>query len=373
MKQAYIRPLSRREFLKSIAAFGLYSLLPTGCAQSTMEQTVIISPQNIGNIPSIGVINLTKRLKINIPSDILGHSIIQNPKEPYKFVMISQRPGKVSCEFDLRNNSVTRYFNAKDNRFFYGHGEFLPNSDLMLCSEFGDTHGYITVRNAKTFAVESEFPSFGLGPHDLKLFSDRKRIIIANGGLSNRNGITDYQAGSNFESRLSTVDIHSQTLVDQFVMETPFISMRHIYVSKQDHIAVGLKRYNTQDITPSLMIKHKNKPYYLVEEPRHIVEKMNSIGLSLSISDAHNVVGVTCPTGNIVAFWSLDTYNYLTSYEINAPSGIIVTSDDEHFIVSSETDAPLKLNAKTLEKETFFHQQTNSINYKHSGIFTYIG
>lgn len=67
---------------------------------------------------------------------------------------------------------------------FNGHGAFsLDGSLLMTCEVVSDTsEGRIGLWDTDTYTRLTDWPSYGIGPHDIKVLPDG-RLAAANGGI----------------------------------------------------------------------------------------------------------------------------------------------------------------------------------------------
>ncbi len=71
-------------------------------------------------------------------------------------------------------------------RHFFGHGVFSPDGALLYATEndFDNAAGMVGIYDARSgFARIGEFPTHGVGPHELLLLGDGRTIAIANGGI----------------------------------------------------------------------------------------------------------------------------------------------------------------------------------------------
>ena len=71
-------------------------------------------------------------------------------------------------------------------RHFFGHGVFSPDGALLYATEndFENAAGMIGIYDARAnFERIGEFPTHGVGPHELLLLDDGRTIAIANGGI----------------------------------------------------------------------------------------------------------------------------------------------------------------------------------------------
>ena len=75
---------------------------------------------------------------------------------------------------------------SAEGRHFFGHGVFSPDGALLYATEndFDNAAGMVGVYDATDgFRRIGEFPTHGVGPHELLLMADGRTLAIANGGI----------------------------------------------------------------------------------------------------------------------------------------------------------------------------------------------
>ncbi len=75
---------------------------------------------------------------------------------------------------------------APAGRHFYGHGAFSAGGDLLFTTEndYANARGLIGVWDARNrYRRLTEFPSGGIGPHDIKRIPGADVLVVANGGI----------------------------------------------------------------------------------------------------------------------------------------------------------------------------------------------
>ncbi|MFG1375477.1 DUF1513 domain-containing protein [Xanthobacter autotrophicus] len=121
------------------------------------------------------------------------HGIEASPTGPLA-VAVGRRPGQVALVFDRRNGGqkggIVATLAPGAGRVFSGHGRFTADGRLFLTNEIerpGEGahvmgRGVVAVRSVDSgFAIVSEWPSGGDGPHDL--MQSGTALVVANGGI----------------------------------------------------------------------------------------------------------------------------------------------------------------------------------------------
>ena len=213
--------ISRRKFLiQSGLGLASTSVFLSSCQLArNNELGILIGPRRLlvsgpenKELGYIGIENLFTGETVNIRAGAPGHSVIQHPIDPMRFVMLAQRPGTISTDLHFRKNGkhVVRPFKSTKDRHFYGHGLFTPDGKTLITTEnnFSDAKGQLVLRDATTLKVQKEFESYGVGPHDIRFVDNGRTIVIANGGKKTspkyKDGYLAYNLG-NFESSITWV------------------------------------------------------------------------------------------------------------------------------------------------------------------------
>lgn len=117
-----------------------------------------------------------------------GHEAIVAPDRTLAFVP-ARRPGNWAAVVDLRDGRVVDERRATPGRHFYGHGVFSPDGDQIITPEndFERGIGVMVVRDARSLEVIGEFPSGGIGPHEVKWLRPDV-LVVANGGIRTHPG-----------------------------------------------------------------------------------------------------------------------------------------------------------------------------------------
>ncbi|MFG1350302.1 DUF1513 domain-containing protein [Xanthobacter autotrophicus] len=121
------------------------------------------------------------------------HGIEASPTGPLA-VAVGRRPGQIALVFDRRkdgqNGSIVATLAPGAGRVFSGHARFTADGRLLLTNEIerpGEGahvmgRGVVAVRSVDGgFAIVSEWPSGGDGPHDL--MQSGAALVVANGGI----------------------------------------------------------------------------------------------------------------------------------------------------------------------------------------------
>jgi hypothetical protein len=118
-----------------------------------------------------------------LPLPARGHAAAAHPTLP-RAVAFARRPGTYAIVLDCVSGAETHRLTPPPGRQFNGHGAFSEDGALLYTSEVvaEGSAGRIGLWETKGFTRIGEWPSGGIGPHDMKRRSNGG-LIIANGGI----------------------------------------------------------------------------------------------------------------------------------------------------------------------------------------------
>ena len=114
-----------------------------------------------------------------------GHDVTFDPVSR-RSVVFARQPGTFAVVFDHTGATEPVTISSVEGRHFYGHGVFSPDGRLLYATEndFDNAAGMVGVYDATDgFARVGEFPTHGVGPHEILLLDDGRTLAIANGGI----------------------------------------------------------------------------------------------------------------------------------------------------------------------------------------------
>src|SRR5207237_5891958 len=115
-------------------------------------------------------------------------------------VVVARRPGTFAVVCDPKGQTAPVTIASVEGRHFFGHGVFAPDGKLLYATEndFERGQGVIGIYDvAGGYERIGEFPTYGVGPHEMILLPDGKTFAIANGGIETH---PDYgRAGLNID------------------------------------------------------------------------------------------------------------------------------------------------------------------------------
>jgi uncharacterized protein len=131
----------------------------------------------------LALLDADKRQLQRIASNHFPHGICADPTQPNRVISF-EKIGPGAAEYDLAAQKLTRAITAAPGHWFYGHGVFSRDGQLLFATEtaLDSKTGRITVREGKSLQIVGDFPTFGANPHDCLLSADGKTLIVTNAG-----------------------------------------------------------------------------------------------------------------------------------------------------------------------------------------------
>ncbi len=276
--------------------------------------------------------------------DFEAHGYAPDPRDPNKIVLF-QKHGAGCAEIDLAEGKVIRKLEASKGAQFYGHGAFSPDGSVLYATESvieESYRGIISVRDGVTFKLTGEFPTFGAAPHDCALIDNGKTMVVTNGGGTLKGAVPC----------VTYVSTEKKELIEKLEFGSENINAGHLVVGKKGDLAVSSARREGLPVESlgGLSVRPHGKEFKTLTQPDDVYKKMIGETLSLCFNEDTRVVGATNPYGNIVTFWNIDTGALVRKIEVANPRGLVLTLNNEFFVLSYLKDPVVALvDGKTCE------------------------
>lgn len=118
-----------------------------------------------------------------IPLPGRGHAAAAHPTVA-EAVAFARRPGTFALVIDCATGQTRHRLTPPDGMQFNGHGAYSLDGSLLMTSEvIADTsEGRIGLWDTARYTRLTDWPSHGIGPHEIKRLTDG-RLAVANGGI----------------------------------------------------------------------------------------------------------------------------------------------------------------------------------------------
>lgn len=333
--------IKRRQFLREgVTALAAAGLFPGALQWVTAKQgmRLLSCRSNADGQHFVSLFNAQGKVLFDIRLPTRGHGVSVNESHTVVAVF-ARRPGEFVWLIDLESGDVRHKISAVDGRYFYGHGVFTPDDRYLLCSEnaFESGEGCIGVYDvAQGYQRVSEFASHGIGPHEIKLLSNQKTLVVANGGIQTHPDLPRVKSNlHNMQPSLAYVDIASGSLINKVEPRSEWhqLSIRHIDIAADDTVAIAMQ-FEGQRLEqgPALVATHHaNKPLQLHVAPDVIQRSMRNYCGSVAFNGDGSQFAVSSPRGGLVTYWSA-LGGYLGMHEQRDVCG--VARSNKGFVVS---------------------------------------
>ena len=258
------------------------------------------------------------------------HQVIAHPNKPGHVVVFARRPGQFVIEIDMLDGVVTHTINAPEHQHVFGHGVFSTDGQLLLytSNDYQKGQGLVSVRRSDNYQLVTQYPSGGIGPHELLLHPNREQLIIANGGiLTHPNQPRKKLNLDTMAPNLSYLNISSGQIDHSVELDNHQLSIRHLAVCEQGKVVVGLQYQGAKTDQVPLVFSHQGqqKPKYLYAPPE-VWPQMKQYTASVAINSDSQVAAVSCPRGNLVTYWDIRKDKYIGKQRVRDCAGVTLVA-----------------------------------------------
>jgi hypothetical protein len=290
-----------------------------------------------------------------------GHGLAVRPGSS-EAICFGRRPGSFALAIDTVAGEVVTEIPAAPQRHFSGHGLFAPGGDLLLATENDEERhqGMIGLYDARDgYKRIGEFPTFGIGPHDVALLPDGRTLVIANGGIDKRHDDVGDRDLPDIRSDLVYADWQAETLLERVTLEPQFarLSLRHLAISEAGDVAVAMQ--DSAEEAPNLewplgFLQRPGSAPRLLPPPPGGWAQLRGYSGAAAVDRGGGLVALSSPRGNCIGLWD-ETGAALETFAIHDGCGLTATrrvgeilvssGSGELFAVSRDADRPLPRGA----------------------------
>lgn len=256
---------------------------------------------------SVVVMSLDGTVLHEVPLEGRGHDIALD-RTSGRAVVFARRPGTFALAFDIHDRQPPSLFTTPANRHFYGHGVFSRDGRLLYATEHdNDTRdGLIGVYDvAAGFKRIGEFPSYGIGPHEVILLADGTTLAIANGGIE-----THIETGrdklnlASMEPSLAFIDCRDGRLLAQHKQSAHLhrLSIRHLAQDARGAVWFGCQWEGADADAPDLIgCAGPDAPLHIIAPPKPMGASLAGYIGAVAISGDGRLLAASAPrAGRIV-------------------------------------------------------------------------
>lgn len=300
--------IDRREFLKAAGAGFAAALLPHNALALEKTDAVFATAfqQRSGGY-GVAVLSETREIIFSAPLPDRGHDVTFDPVSG-RSVVFARQPGTFMVVFDHEGRQEPQTIASIEGRHFFGHGVFSPDGALLYATEndFDNAAGMVGIYDARDgFRRLGEFPTYGVGPHELLLLPDGKTLAIANGGIETHPDFGRAKLNlSTMKPSFTFVDRETGALLERHVLPQALhrLSIRHIAIDQRGAVWFGCQHEGPAGERPPIVgTARPGEELALIEMPGDVLAGFRNYIGSVAANPAAGTVAVSSPQGNCYA------------------------------------------------------------------------
>lgn len=328
--------LDRRAFLAvaaGTAGAGILSVRPAPGWAAADEDAFAACVRTDDGRFAVAVVSVAGEILQLHPMPDRGHDVAFD-RVSGRCVAFARRPGTFAVVFERGGRAPPEVIVAAPGRHFFGHGVFSADGARLYATEhdIAGGEGRIGVYDARDrFRRIDEFPSGGIGPHELVWCADGRTLAIANGGLE-----TDPAFGrrvlneAGVRSSLTLVDASAGRIVAVAGTGTglDMLSIRHLALDHAGAVWFGCQFEGDPLEAPPLVgrmgLDGAVEMIALPEEVRH--RPRNYIG-SVAVTGNGSTVVLSSPRGGLLVGFDTASRAFIGTIELADGCGLAPHGD----------------------------------------------
>ncbi|WP_298852269.1 DUF1513 domain-containing protein [uncultured Ruegeria sp.] len=345
---------SRRQFLAGLAATTLSPIRSWASVGAPDFLAAGLFPDGSYRLAGL---DAQGTILFSVPLPARGHAAAAHPFKA-QAVAFARRPGTFAVVIDCGTGSPIAQLEAPKGRHFFGHGVFSADGMYFFVTEndYEAGEGIIGIWDAETFARLGEFPSGGVGPHDMRLMPDGNTLVIANGGIETHpeTGRTKLNLPT-MEPNLAYLTL-SGTVQDQMSLSHRLHknSIRHLAVRQDGLVGFAMQWQGSKAEHPPLLGLHRRgEDPRLLSAPEQDQSTLQGYAGSIAFSADGATIAITCPRGNALHRFDSAYGAFKDAFELqdvcglgSGADGLIFTTGTGVFGELTNTDPVIQTRAK---------------------------
>lgn len=333
--------MDRRLFLQAFTAGGLITSCPSLSALGQFKGTILYSAGSDldGNF-SISAYLVADKNKLLFTTILPARAhAVTIRKLANEVVVFARRPNNFMLILDAQTGAIKQ--SIKNDKPLFGHGVFTADGSTLFTTEndFENKQGVIGVRDASDhYKKIADFPSGGIGPHELHLLADDKTLVVANGGI-----LTHPDTGRSklnldtMAPALTYIDTQNGKSVGDFHLDKKYhqLSIRHLDVTQGDQVCFVMQYQGSRRHRVPLIGFHKGESeLQLADIPKALLPKMKNYCGSVAADASGQTFAVSSPRGNLMTLWD-HRGTFIESYTLADGCGIATGKTNNSFFFSN--------------------------------------
>jgi hypothetical protein len=266
------------------------------------------------------------------------------------FVAVARRPGRFMVLGDTLSGNILQEIEAPEGRHFYGHGVFSSDDEFFYTTEsaYDDLQGdsgrigvWRVNKSLTTVALErvNEFPSYGVGPHELLLMPDQETLVVANGGIRThpesvreKLNIDSMQPSLVYINRSTGENLEQRSLPAEYHQA----SIRHLDINPQGQLAMSMQFEGEPFLRVPLLATHqRGEAIRPMLAPEQVQSQLSQYVGSIRYDESGRFLVASCPRANVLTFWDAGSGEFLNQVRARDACGVCAYKDG--FLYSAGT------------------------------------
>lgn len=348
----------RRALLKALGLTGLgFGLLGTRGLAAARERgdegPLFVSCLKDGDGYAAAGVGADGSLRFKTPLPDRGHALAFHPTKPH-VVVFGRRPGYFAAVIDHDSGTALRRIDATPGRHFFGHGTFSPDGRYLFTSEndYDAARGTLGIRDAADgYRHLGEFPTHGVGPHDVRVSRDGNTFVVANGGIHTHpdTGRATLNIATMAPS-LAYVDMADGRLRAAYRPPPALhkLSIRHADFGADGTLAIALQdEGDPRRLSPLVALHDGRGELRFLEAPPGVARRMRRYTGAVAFDATGRIAAVSAPRGNLMTFWDAREARFLGSADSPDGCGVAADGAPGGFVMTCGTGAVLRHDALT--------------------------
>ncbi|WP_425330950.1 DUF1513 domain-containing protein [Allopusillimonas ginsengisoli] len=277
-----------------------------------------------------------------VPMPARGHSFaIDAPRS--RAVVFGRQPGFFAIAFHFEDQTQPQPLPMTPERHFFGHGVFSPDGKLLIATEndYEGGRGVLGVYDASEgggYRRIGEFPTGGIGPHEVILMPDGHTLCVANGGILTH---PDYGKlalnAHDMDPSVAYIDIRTGDLIEQVSLAPALhkLSIRHMVLDGAGAVWFGCQHTGPAQERPPLVGRHRRgEALAMYSGPDSVLHGMKNYVGSLACDATGTRIATSSPVGGCVVVWDAASGDCLGSTPVFDGCGV-APRQSSGFLVSS--------------------------------------
>ena len=336
------RLFDRRDFLRAAGLTFAASLTPGALAAAGSADAMFATAyQSRSGQFGVAVLTDQGRLIHSLRLPDRGHDITIDPVSR-RSVVFARQPGTFAVVFDLAGTAEPLTIASIAGRHFFGHGVFSPDGALLYATEndFENAAGMVGVYDATDgFRRIGEFPTHGIGPHEILLCPDGRTLAVANGGIETHPDFGTAKLNiSTMKPSLAFIDRAHGALVELHELDPSLhkLSIRHMDFDHRGTLWFGCQHEGPATERPALVGSARlGDGLELLQLPDPVLIGLRNYVGSVAANPSAGAVAVTSPQGNSLVVIDTDKRAVLQARSLVEVCG--VAPDAAGFVASTGT------------------------------------